>query len=114
MPLAVGALGREEAVARSPPTSACMTGCSGIVRLQQHAARPFGAPRAPRDLMEQLEGALGRAQVAARSGRDRHPHPTSVRIREMMALGDDLRADQDVDLAPRSSGARIPRPPPGR
>ena len=35
----------------------------GHVRLQDHLARRVAAPRAPRHLRQQLEGALGRAEV---------------------------------------------------
>ena len=64
-----------------------------------------GAAGAARHLMQQLVGALGRAQVAALETEIGIHHADQGQHREMMALGDDLGADQQVDLMLAASDA---------
>ena len=66
--------------------------------LDQHPARPRRPPGPARDLVEQLELALGGAQIAAREPEVAVDHADQREVREMMALGDDLGADQQVQL----------------
>ena len=51
--------------------------------------------------MQQLPGPLPRPEVAARQAEVRVNHTNQGQMREMMALGDDLGADQQIDLPPR-------------
>ena len=76
-----------------------MTGGVGIVGLDQHAPGLVAAPGAPGDLLDLLEAALGGAQVAALQPEVGVDHPDQRQIGEVIALGDQLRADDDVDLA---------------
>ena len=95
---ALGQLGGEEAVA--------VAGDQRLhhrmlrhVGLEQRPARPLGAAGAAGDLMEQLEGPLGGAQIAAVQAEIGIDHADQGQVGKVMALGDDLGADQDVDLA---------------
>src|SRR5262249_29662990 len=54
---------------------------------------------APHDLMEKLEGAFGRARIAVAEAEVRIDDADEVELGEVMTLGDELRADDDVDLA---------------
>src|SRR2546423_856077 len=54
--------------------------------------------------MQQLEGAFGGAWIARPSAQIRIDDPGKRQLRKMITLGDDLRADNDVDLA-RGEGA---------
>ena len=67
--------------------------------LDQHFARLGPAPGAPGDLRDLLEGALGRAQVAAFEAEIGIDHADQRQVGEMIALGDQLRADDHVDRA---------------
>ena len=67
--------------------------------LDQHAARLVAAPGAAGDLLDLLEAALGGAQVAARQAEIGVDHPDQGQVGEVIALGDQLGADDDVDLA---------------
>ena len=74
----------------------------------------LGPPGAAGDLTHELEGALGRAQVAALQPEVGVDHPDQRKQREVVPLGDQLRADDDVGRAlarwPRSApSARGPR-----
>ena len=71
----------------------------GLVRLQQAAADAFAATGAAEHLMQQLEGALGGARVAVVEAEISIDHTDQVEHREVMALGDELRADDDVEAA---------------
>ena len=59
-------------------------------------ARPVGAPGAAGDLMEQLIGPLAGPQIAAGHAEIGIDDPDQRQQRKMVALGDDLRADQHV------------------
>ena len=78
----------------------------GIARLDQHQSRLLGAAGAAGDLMQQLERAFARAQIAVRAAEIGIDHADQRQLRKMMALGDDLRADQHVDLALRHGADR--------
>ncbi len=67
-----------------------------LVRLQEGEAGSPGAPRPASDLAHQLEGALGRAQVGPEQPQIRVDHADQRQRREVVALGDQLRADDDV------------------
>ena len=71
----------------------------GHIGLDQAAARNRLAAGAPRHLIEQLEGALGGARVGLREAEIAVDHADQRQPRKMMALGDELRADDDIDLA---------------
>ena len=67
--------------------------------LDQHAARLVAAPGAAGDLLDLLEAALGGAQVAALQAEIGIDHADQGQVGEVIALGDQLGADDDVDLA---------------
>ena len=106
---AVGQLGRDEAVAvvGDQRLHHRMLGRMG---LDQGPARPLGAAGAAGDLVQELKGPLGGAQVAAVEAEIGVDHADQGQIREVVALGRDLGADQDVDLA-RPPCARPRRSP---
>ncbi len=81
----------------SPTASACITGCSG--RWVWISTRPgrSSRPARPGHLVEQLERALGGAQVAAAEAEIGVDHAHQREVGEVVALGDDLGAEQDVD-----------------
>ena len=81
----------------SPTASACITGCSGRWVWISTRPGPLLAPGAAGDLVEQLEGALGGAQVAAAEAEIGVDHADQREVGEVVALGDDLGAEQDVD-----------------
>ena len=66
------------------------------VGLEQHAAGPLGPPGAAGDLMEKLIGPLAGPQIAAGHPEIGIDHPDQRQHREVVALGDDLGADQHV------------------
>ena len=70
-----------------------------LVGLDQHPARLLAAPGAAGDLGDLLEAALGGAQIAARQAEIGVDHADQGEVGEMIALGDELGADDDVDLA---------------
>ena len=69
----------------------------GLVRLQEADAAAFLAPGAADDLMQQLERALGGARVAVGEAEIGIDDADQIELREVMALGDELRADDDVE-----------------
>ena len=76
------------------------------------SARPgtVAAPGASRHLIEELEGALGGAGVAAAQSQIRVDHADKREIRKIVALGDELRADDDVEGALRNLLEFAPQP----
>ena len=58
----------------------------------------LAAPGAPRDLHDLLERAFRRAQIAALQPQVGVDHPDQRQIGEVIALGHQLRADDDVDV----------------
>ena len=70
-----------------------------IVRLHQHFAAQFAAPRATRHLREQLEGALRGAEVRQAERHIRADHAHQRDALEVVSLRHHLRAYEDVDLA---------------
>ena len=73
-----------------------------------------GPAGAARHLVQELIGALGRAQVAALEAEIGIDHADQGQHGEMVALGDDLGADQQVDLMLLHPRAAAPRPPAAR
>ena len=69
----------------------------GQVGLDQHPAGPLLAAGAAGHLIEQLERPLGGAQVTAAQAEVGVDDPDQREVGEVVALGDDLGADQDVD-----------------
>src|SRR5687767_12389603 len=70
-----------------------------VVGLYEHATGETAAPRAPGDLRDELEGALGRAEVGHREPRVHRDDADQRHVREVVALGYHLRADEHVELA---------------
>ena len=68
--------------------------------LQQNPPGMFRTARAAGDLMEQLHGAFSGAQITARQAKISIHHAHQRQIGKMPALGDDLRADDQINLAP--------------
>ena len=64
-------------------------------------ALPFLAAGAADDLMQQLERALGGARVAVAEAEIGIDDADQIELREMVPLGHQLRADDDVDAALR-------------
>ena len=77
--------------------------------LQQHPPRRLGAAGAAGDLVQQLHRALGGAQIAAGEAEIGVHHADQRQMREMPAFGDDLRADEQIDLARRDRARRLGR-----
>ena len=75
--------------------------------LHHHAPRLAAAPGAARHLGEELEGALGGAEVGQVEAEVRVHDADQADAREVVALGDHLGADHDVDapLAERAQHA---------
>ena len=73
----------------------------GQVGLEQHPPRSLAPPGAARDLVEQLEGALGRAQIAALEAEIGIDHADQGQHGKVMAFGQHLGADDQIDLARR-------------
>ncbi len=67
--------------------------------LDHHAPGPLAAPGATRDLRQQLERPLGRAEVGQPQRLVRRQHADERDPREVVPLGDHLRADEHVDLS---------------
>ncbi len=77
-------------------------GLAGLESLDDDGAPIVAADRAPaaaRDLANQLESSLGRAEVGDRHGEVGVEHAHELHIGEIEAFGDHLRADQEIDLA---------------
>ena len=89
--------------AKSWRASAAYSGCWGIARLHQHLARPLAAPGAARDLRERRVQPLGGAVVGGDQRAVGVQHADQREQREVVALGEQLRADQDVGLAARDA-----------
>ena len=73
----------------------------GLVRLQEADAAAFLAAGAADHLMQQLERALGGARIAVGEPEIGIDDADEVELREMVPLGDELRADDDVEAALR-------------
>ena len=76
---------------------------TGIERLDIRLALPRAAAGSPDHLRQQLEGALGGAKI-----RDTEPdvgrhHADQRDLGKIVALGDHLRADEHIQLAPREA-----------
>ena len=69
--------------------------------LQQDAARCLSTAGAAGDLVEELDGALRRPQVAAGEAQVSVNDANQRQVRKVPAFGDDLRADDKIDLAGR-------------
>ena len=82
----------------------------GLVGLDEHAPRLVPAPGPAGHLHDLLEGPLGRAQVAARQPEVGVDHSDQGQVRKVVALGHQLRADHDVDLARLHLRHEIRRP----
>ena len=82
----------------------------GLVRLQITVAAPLLAAGAADHLMQQLERALGRARIAVRKSEIGVDNADQIELGEMMALGDELRADDDVETALRHVVQFLPQP----
>ena len=67
--------------------------------LDEDFALDVAAAGAAGDLGEQLEGAFAGAEVRDDAGQVGVDDPDQRDVRKMQALGDHLRADEDVDLA---------------
>jgi hypothetical protein len=74
-------------------------GMLGAEGLQQHPAGGFGAAGTAGNLVEELDGALGGAEVSAGEAEVGIDDADQRQMRKMPALGDDLRADDEIDLA---------------
>ncbi len=73
----------------------------GLVRLQKAIAPPRLAAGAADHLMQKLEGALGGARIAVGKAEIGVDDADQIELRKMVALGDELRADHDVEAALR-------------
>ena len=71
----------------------------GHVRLHEAPARLLGAARTTRHLMEELERPLGRPRIGAAESQIAVDDADQSEPREVVPLGDDLRADDDVGLS---------------
>ena len=71
----------------------------GLMRLQKALPLPRLAAGAAGDLMQKLKRALGRARIAIPQAEIGIDDADEVELREMMALGDQLGADDDVEVA---------------
>ena len=71
----------------------------GLVRLQIAAPDAGIAAGAADHLMQELEGALGGARIAVAQAEIGVDDADQIEHREVMALGDELRADDDVEFA---------------
>ena len=71
----------------------------GLEALDDRAPRVRAAAGAARDLRDELEGPLGRAEVGEGEGGVGADHADEAHIREVEPLRDHLRAHQHLDLA---------------
>ena len=76
----------------------------GLVGLHQREARALGAAGAAGDLADELEGLLGGAEVAALEAEVGVEDADQRQEREVVALGDELGADDEVGGAAGRSG----------
>ena len=81
----------------------------GLVRLQKADAAALLAAGAADHLMQQLERALGRARIAVAEPEIGVDDADQIELGEMMALGDQLRADDDVEAALRHVVELLPQ-----
>jgi hypothetical protein len=82
-----------------------------LIGLQQADALLAGAAGAAGDLAEQLEGALGRARIAVGQAEIGIDHADQRHVRKIVALGDELRAYDDIGLALGDRFELEPQPP---
>ena len=73
----------------------------GLPGLQQRMALALAAPRPPRRLAQELEGALGGARIGVGEADIGVDHADEGQKRKIVALGDELGADDEVEFAPR-------------
>ncbi len=78
--------------------------------LQIAAADAGIAPGAADHLVEKLEGALGGARIAVGEAEIGVDHADQIEHREVMALGDQLGADDDVEAAGGDVGKFLAHP----
>jgi hypothetical protein len=71
----------------------------GVLGLDQHLARPFGAAGTTGDLHQLREQALGRTPVGGKQRRVGSHGANQRELREIMAFGQHLGADQNVGFA---------------
>ena len=76
-------------------------------RLNDRLAGTLAAPGAAGDLRQQLERALGRSEVREAEADVGGDHADQRHVGKVVALGDHLRADQDVDFAARDFLERL-------
>ncbi len=69
----------------------------GLVRLQEAYTAALLAPGAADHLMQQLEGALGRARVAVAEAEIGIDDADQIELGKVMALGHQLRADHQIE-----------------
>ena len=78
-----------------------MTGCSGCQVCNKARARLVAAPRASGRLAQELERALGRARIGVGEADVGVDDADEGQQREVVPLGDELRADDEVVGAAR-------------
>ncbi len=71
----------------------------GIDGLHQHDARKAAPPRASRYLRQQLKGPLAGAKIGHAEADIRRHHAHQRHVRDVVALGDHLRAHENVVIA---------------
>ena len=69
------------------------------MRLQEAATVAFCSARATSDLMQELKGSFGSPRVAVGQSKISVDDADQVELRKVVALGDHLSADDDVDVA---------------
>src|SRR6185369_17684766 len=72
-----------------------------LMRLQQPDAAAFLASGAADHLMQKLEGALRRTRIAVAEAEVAVDDADQIELGEMMALGDELRADHNIEASLR-------------
>ena len=70
----------------------------GIARLDQHLARQIRASGASGDLLQLCKGPLARPIVAREQAAVGVEHACKGQALEMVALGENLRADEDIGV----------------
>src|SRR5205814_4328162 len=71
---------------------------AGKACLDQHFATLGAAPGSPRNLVKELEGALGCSEVRQIDAHVSVHHPHERDVRKIESLGDHLRPEQNVDF----------------
>ena len=79
----------------------------GIIGLDENFAGEFAASGASGNLREQLEGAFGGAKIRAAQREIGGDHADQRDALEIVAFGDHLRADQNVDFAVRECAEHL-------